>query len=401
MSRLLFLTQRMLMGYGVERVLHEVAVRLTQRGHELLVLTNETDDSYRGPYRVVALERGTVDEVAELAAAFDPAAAIACTTPFFEMLPVLRHRHPAWAWEHGDPSPEFFSEDGEARERIKRDKIDFCYPVIDGVLAISEFIRSDIEWPAAYVVYDGCDHAPDLGSKGLQDLRPGREPLRVGTLMRLGSGEARYKGNEMFLSLVRAADGADCAMEFRAMGRGSDEDARELRAAGCEVVLNANDDEKWRYLRSLDAFVSCSLWEGFNLPLAEAQAVGTLGLAFDTGAHPEVTPLVFGSVPEMMELLKALERDRELVLSHSRAAYHYVRQRFTWDRAADALERHVLGTRGGSSGEIPVPGGAGRRPPRLAVLRHLAAATIRSARREGLHATLEKVRRRLGSRGSR
>ncbi len=397
MSRLLFMTQRMLMGYGVERVLHEVSARLTRHGHEVFVLCNETDESYRGSYRVIRLSRGTVNEVADLAAGLHPDAVVACTTPFFEMLPVLRHHHRTWAWECGDPSPEFFPDDGDVRQRIKRNKIDFCYPVIEGIVAISEFIKSDIEWPDARVVYCGCDHAPDLGSKGLQDVQMGREPLKVGTLMRLGKGEASYKGNGLFLDLAKAAKNAGYPMDFFAMGRGTDEDARALREAGCRVFLNADDEEKWRYLRSLDVFVSCSLWEGFNLPLVEAQAVGTLGLAFDTGAHPEVCPMVFSSLRAVMDLLSALENDRGLLLRHSRAAYYYVRRRFLWDRSTSEFERHVLGVEGAPPAEAGTLDQTPQAscPSRISILKYRIAAPVRSVRYEGLRATALKVWRRI------
>jgi glycosyltransferase involved in cell wall biosynthesis len=87
-------------------------------------------------------------------------------------------------------------------------------------------------------------------------------------------------------------------------------------------------------LRNLDVCFTPSLWEGFNLPLVEAQAAGTLGVAFDTGAHPEVTPMLFS---DMRELLAAIERyadDRHLLWSHSKLCYHFVRDRFSWSRAS-------------------------------------------------------------------
>ena len=35
-------------------------------------------------------------------------------------------------------------------------------------------------------------------------------------------------------------------------------------------------------------YVTASLWEGFNLPIAEAQACGKKVVAFGIGSHPEV-----------------------------------------------------------------------------------------------------------------
>lgn len=400
MSRFVFLTQRMQFGWGVDLVLHEVARRLVGQGHAVSILCNEADSSYRGPYTITQLSGPDPHAILAHAEDFEPDAVIACTTPFFEVLPVLRHQFCCWAWEFGDPTPGLFPDDGEIRERIRRFKIEFCYPVLDGVLAISEFIRRDIEWPPARALHLGCEHAPDLGIKSLQDAALDRaRPLRVGTLMRLGAGESNYKGNRLFLRLTESLRTQVEDLEICVMGRGSEEDAEEFRRAGFRVHLNASDQEKWRYLRELDVFVTCSLWEGFNLPLAEAQAVGTLGLAFDTGAHPEVSPLIFADLPEMADFIRELNDNRELLGRHSRAAYSFVRRTFSWDRTtarflelvlSGAARRDRVAPRVAPS-SVPEAAEGGAVPARLSLRRDLSA-TLRSLRFYGWRHTAEKVR---------
>jgi hypothetical protein len=109
--------------------------------------------------------------------------------------------------------------------------------------------------------------------------------------------------------------------------------------------LNCSDAEKWDYLKGLDLFVSCSLWEGFNLPLAEAQALGTAAIAFDTGAHPEVCPLLFSNLQEAAHFVTACASDPELLKKHSLAASHFVRSKFN----SDAIVRSFLELYGTSS----------------------------------------------------
>ena len=407
MSRVLFLTQRMSMGYGVALEVHEVSRRLGQRGHEVAVLCSDVDDTYQGPYQIVRLAHVSAEEVQAFASSFGPTAIVAFTSPFFEMLPDLSQRYVCWAWENGDPTPALFGAGGHERERIKRYKIEFCYPAVHGVLAISEFIRSDMEWPKAFVVYLGCDHVPDRGTKGLEEVRLSRrDPLRIGTLMRLGSGETKYKGNRLFLTLVEMARTSGDRMEFSVMGRGSKRSARMFSRSGVNVFLDADDEEKWQFLRSLDVFVSCSLWEGFNLPLVEAQAMGTVGLAFDTGAHPEVTPMVFPGVPAMYRFLVRCGEDRTLLLRHSKAAYQFVRRSFSWDETTKRFEGLVLanGGRIGRSvlaharGVGPVTGRVLPRPEWRSVSDGLArglVATARSARLYGWRVTVRKIRRKV------
>ena len=48
------------------------------------------------------------------------------------------------------------------------------------------------------------------------------------------------------------------------------------------------DKELPYYYAACDLYVTASLWEGFNLPVAEAQACGKRAVAFDVCSHPEV-----------------------------------------------------------------------------------------------------------------
>ena len=49
-----------------------------------------------------------------------------------------------------------------------------------------------------------------------------------------------------------------------------------------------NDKELPNYYAACNLYVTASLWEGFNLPVAEAQACGKKVVAFNVCSHPEV-----------------------------------------------------------------------------------------------------------------
>ena len=307
--RVLFLSSVMLRGYGVSVVAHEIAARIGPYGWDMVVGCMLSDDTYR------------CEGVVELAA--DPnavatfcrengiEAVVAQTTPYFEILPALASEFPTIVFEHGDPSPHFFDQDGEERQRIRINKIENVYPSVSKVLASSHFLRHDIEWLSAAVVPLGCDHVPDLGPKDLtMTAHRLARPLRVGTLMRLGEGESKYKGVDLFADLVEKSRGRD-GIEFAIMGRGTDADRDRWESLGVEVHLNATDEERSVYLRDLDVLVSPSMWEGFNLPLVEAQASGTVGVAFDIGAHPETTPFLASSLDDLTLLLRAWNNNRD------------------------------------------------------------------------------------------
>ena len=60
--------------------------------------------------------------------------------------------------------------------------------------------------------------------------------------------------------------------------------------ANKNVIFNdfVDDKELPYYYAACDLYVTSSLWEGFNLPLAEAQACDKKVVAFDVCSHPEI-----------------------------------------------------------------------------------------------------------------
>ncbi len=48
------------------------------------------------------------------------------------------------------------------------------------------------------------------------------------------------------------------------------------------------DEELPYYYAACDVYVTCSLWEGFDIPIIEAEAAGKPSVAFDIGSHSEV-----------------------------------------------------------------------------------------------------------------
>jgi glycosyltransferase involved in cell wall biosynthesis len=266
---------------------------------------------------------------------------LAQTTPYFEVLPQLAEQIPAIVYEHGDPTPAFFAGDGEERERIRLNKIQNVYSHVNRVLASSYFLVQDISWPDAQVVTLGCDHVPDLGLKPEKEAKSrAGSALKVGTLMRLGPGEAQYKGNAIFRQLVEQLRSSNSAIEFYVMGRGTLADGDEWRSVGIEPILNAPDDEKAKYLRGLDVFVSPSMWEGFNLPIVEAQALGTVGIGFDTGAHPETALHLASSINDATSMIEHWNSDRAHLALACKRAYKYVRTQFLWSLTAEGIVQH-------------------------------------------------------------
>lgn len=336
MSNFLFLVHRMSMGYGVSVVVDALSRNLVSLGHSVTIGTLDYD--YEIPNVAMVKTGANAEFISYIAENKKIDIIIAHTSPFFEILPSLSGEFACWAYEHGDPSPDFFVSDRQDRRNIIENKRINVYPNIQGVIAISDFIKNDIRWKSSVVIYNGADHLPDIGEKSYSDfLQFNSRPLRIGTLMRLGIGESSYKGNGQFLTLCKKIQEAKIPAELCVMGRGTESDAEIFRQNGINVFLNASDEERSKYLRNLDIFISPSLWEGFNLPLVEAMKSGTLAIAFDTGAHPEVTPFVFSSVDEMFISIVFYAKNYAKIYKDSKRCHDYVNAKFTWSKTTFSL----------------------------------------------------------------
>ncbi len=337
MPHILFLTVRMQPGFGVAVVIEEISRRLIERGIGVTVGCQEMsgDFSELDVRRVPAESDRLTALIDEIGATH----AIAHASPYFEALPTLR-KVSTWAWEHGDPDPDFFNRSRSERQGQIQRKKTAVYPNLDGVIAISDFIREQIGWPAAQVIRNGWEHVLNESTQASEEIQLSAhsDQLKVGCLMRLGRGEERYKGGELYRALAKACP----EVHFSLMGRGDSEDEARYARAGIQVFRNASDAAREAYLRQIDVFVSPSLWEGCNLPLLEAQAQGTASLAFDTGAHPEFGALVCGSVEDMSRLIRRWHHQRDGLNSESRRIQQWVRNNLSWDDAVDTLLHTLL-----------------------------------------------------------
>jgi glycosyltransferase involved in cell wall biosynthesis len=328
----------MMRGFGVSIVAEELAKRMSQFGWDLYVGTIRVDGNFSAT--PTFLINPDAQEILKFCREWNIEVVLAQTTPYFEVLPHLVGHIPVIVYEHGDPTPAFFAGDGAERERIRQYKIQNVYPVANKVLASSHFLVQDIEWPAAEVVTLGCNHVPDFGLKRGQGTIANSRPLRVGTLMRLGAGEAQYKGNGLFRELVAKLRKNNDDIEFCVMGRGTESDGDEWREIGVTPILNAPDEAKVEYLRGLDIFISPSMWEGFNLPIVEAQALGTVGIGFDAGAHPETALHLASSLDDAVSMIEHWNVNRQHLNLACERAYAYVRSQFDWDLTAQGIAQH-------------------------------------------------------------
>lgn len=359
----LILTIRMQKGYGVDLVVDKQARELIHSGVKVVVGVLDHDPNYYSdlPYKLIVINRkgsSLRENVQRVAAQEGCEVVIAHTSPFFEVLPSLVNGYKTIAYEHGDPAPSLFPDKRERsiRESRKRYKRKHVYPVVNRVIAISKFVSEDIDWPQADIIYNGADHLLTGRLPSTEELNQFRERFGINhescvylCVSRLGKGEENYKGIDYF-ERFKSLFPESSNVKFIVLGRGDEECRERLLKQGFIVVLNASDQELKCAYMICNAFFSFSKWEGFNLPLVEAQRFGKPAFALKHCSHPEVTQLAFPSIEEIYNYVSKLDKDD--LDKIGRMASRYI-DRLTWQTNGKELAAVIAEVAGISKKAMP------------------------------------------------
>ena len=87
-------------------------------------------------------------------------------------------------------------------------------------------------------------------------------------------------------------------------GGGDPDDVQFLEDQGVEVFANPTDDEILDLYAASDLYMNLSRWEGYNLGIGQALAMGLRVIASDIEAHREFPIRTVGT---MMEACQALD----------------------------------------------------------------------------------------------
>lgn len=238
---------------------------------------------------------------------------------------------------------------------------------VDRIIAVSQFLKGElVRWyhlspELIHVVYNGVDlerFSPELDGRQVRNSYSLGDSPVVTFLGRL----APYKGPQFLLEAIPQVleEVPDAKFMFVGSARfdlpriGEILKAKHIRKA-VTFTGYVNDNTLPQFYASCDVFCYPSLWEGFGLTPAEAQAAGKPVVAFKTCALPEVVEdgvTGFLVAPQdsvaLAGAIVRLLRDAGLRRKMGQKARTRVEQMFSWQRAAretlrvyeEALEAH-------------------------------------------------------------
>ena len=233
-------------------------------------------------------------------------------------------------------------------------------PSIDRVLPISDFIRSTQTEPdrgtdtGVRTVLLGSDHMAsgifgrvDQAQQGETLLGRCNAYVRQGMslLLALGRFEPQgYKNSAAAYGIFRMVREQTPGLRLLLLDAGADCSVPEDLVEFVDLLGVPDDDTLQEVMLRCVAGISTSLWEGFNLPIAEMQWLGRPALAFNLGAHPEVIAdpwLLCEDGREMAaKLVKLLHGESPIDLP---ARFATFRGRRRWEETLTAWEFEICG----------------------------------------------------------
>lgn len=291
-SRVLMLSITHAKGHGVPVVLAMQAEALLKAGFEVIVAGPQSGNDF--PYDGCRFLEVHDPEAAALAALlYRVDCVVAHTPPFFSTVRWLGSDFPFMAYDYGEPPPAWF-DDAVIRHEVAREK-ETSFAMADCVYAISQAIRDE-----SVAAYTGII---PLGNSHLGIWQDGHVATRQAVRERLGwqdrfvilnvcrfhRAERRYKGVDRYADTMRAfkATYPDLAARcvFVLCGKGAPRDVKDMQQEGLAIFPNVTDETMAELYMAADAYLNFSQWEGYNLGIAQALAMGLPTFASDIPAH--------------------------------------------------------------------------------------------------------------------
>jgi 1,2-diacylglycerol 3-alpha-glucosyltransferase len=116
---------------------------------------------------------------------------------------------------------------------------------------------------------------------------------------------------------------------------------RQISPTSVIFAGSVSDEELPYYYAACDIYATATLWEGFDLPIVEAQSCEKPVVAFNIGPHPEIiengtTGFIVPptNVNALAEAIIKLLKDDKLRQEMGENAYKTVKEKFSWDKIA-------------------------------------------------------------------
>ena len=294
--RILLLSAVYKIGFGVPLVIQQHASKLLELGYGVVIggPPAEREFEFPGCQRVTI---GSPKEAAIYAFQNDISLIISHTPPFFSVPLFVGGHIPVLSYDYGEPSADFFP------DPVRSYLLDVSYQkraaaaLTTAIATISQAVKDETLNPDATVLGLANSHLQVWS----ESLRPQRARTRrdslwrdrfvVLSVCRFSENERAYKGLDKIAAILREFPylypEQAAKLVWALAGAGSEDDVRQVEQLGFTVFPNVSDERLIGLYQAADAYMGFSRWEGYNLGIGQALAMGLPTIASDIPAHRE------------------------------------------------------------------------------------------------------------------
>ncbi|MCE5329356.1 glycosyltransferase family 4 protein, partial [bacterium] len=361
-----FITDRMILGHGVDLVIDKVATGLSESGYDCEIYCNNFDDIFKKqrPYKLKKLPQITNTGVFNLESRVKKFELILNNQgadifiinsfPFYSLAPYLNK--PVISINYGVISTEGMT----LKRKLFYKYMDFTQNFLyfrksSWIISISDYLNSKLppylRKKAGYI-HLGADHYcsdKEITNRQIIDFRHklGVEDndfllLYVG---RLNPVNQPYKGTQELISLFHEAKKQNSKIKLLMVGFGSQNDEISIKNEGILAVANASWELMPLIYSSCDIYTTCTKWEGFDLPIIEAQSFGKPSICYNLCAHPEITEngktgFLVNSKEEFLNKIIELSINNDLKSKMSSYCLEFSKK-FSWEKTVSEYDRRI------------------------------------------------------------
>ncbi len=362
-----FITDRMIKGHGVDLVVDMLADGLAKKGYHTEVFCNYHDETFTSrrsydittlpyvrPVRNPIIYERWIRKLVPFFNKRDIDLFVIQSFPFYSLIPKLDK--PVLVVDHGIISTEGMPFKRKLFYKYQQISQNLSYfKNAERIITVSKFLLSclpdSLKKNATYI-YNGCNHYRLDEIPGIERVKQFRQDIGLAPedilllfVGRLNITNQPYKSVDELIHIHTHISGMYNNVKTLAVGYGTQNDEALLRNQGLLVIRNAPAALMPMIYKASDIYITCSKWEGFDLPIAEAQSFKVPTISFNIGAHPEVaengkTGFIVENQAEFIDKLKTLIEDGEKRKQMGQNAYQYSKN-FHWEKTVDEYDKEI------------------------------------------------------------
>jgi len=368
-----FITDRMILGHGVDLVIDKIATGLCESGYDCEIYCNNFDETFKKqrPFKLKKLPNITIKNTIELGSKIQKIKLvlnnqgadifIINSFPFYGLAGLLNK--PVISINYGVISTQSMP----LKRKLFYKYMDFSqnysyFRKSSEIISISSYLNdklpSYLRKKSDYI-HLGSNHYLDteVSKQQIEEFRSSFNVKEDDCLLlyvgRLNPVNQPYKGTKELIELFHLASRQNSKIKLLMVGFGSGNDEIALKNEGILSITNAPWEMMPIIYSSCDVYATCTKWEGFDLPVVEAQSFGKPSICYNLCAHPEIsknseTGFLVNTKEEFLN--RILELSSDIVLRNKMSLNAKKNSdSFTWEKTTyqyDKAIKKILGING-------------------------------------------------------